>query len=268
MFKEITKKTRTFLGRCVKFTKRKYSLHLFSPLYEENQKKLEALRDIHKGERCFVVCNGPSLKAEDLDKIYNAGDISFGCNKIDKIFSQTKWRPKYYCIIDETLQYSQLDIMQKIPADLHFYRTESYITTRKVNHPCIWLNCDGSRALLTNPKFSEDASNVIYTIATVAYAMLEIAVYMGMREIYIIGCDCSYAMELTKDGKIVNHGGSSYFAGSNDKDNKTIIAATWEMIKVFEFTKRYANAHGIKIYNATRGGKLEAFERVDFDRLF
>ncbi len=30
----------------------------------------------------------------------------------------------------------------------------------------------------------------------------------------------------------------------------------------------YADIHGIKIYNATRGGKLEVFERVNFDSLF
>ena len=32
--------------------------------------------------------------------------------------------------------------------------------------------------------------------------------------------------------------------------------------------KKYADEHDIKIYNATRGGKLEVFPRVDFDSLF
>jgi len=36
----------------------------------------------------------------------------------------------------------------------------------------------------------------------------------------------------------------------------------------FEKAKEYADGHGIKIYNATRGGKLEVFERVNFDDLF
>lgn len=36
----------------------------------------------------------------------------------------------------------------------------------------------------------------------------------------------------------------------------------------FEKAKEYADGHGIKIYNATRGGKLEVFERVNFDALF
>ena len=32
--------------------------------------------------------------------------------------------------------------------------------------------------------------------------------------------------------------------------------------------RRFAEKHGVKIYNATRGGKLEVFERVNFDKLF
>ena len=37
--------------------------------------------------------------------------------------------------------------------------------------------------------------------------------------------------------------------------------------KSYEKAKEFTEAHGIKIYNATRGGKLEVFERVDFDTL-
>ena len=36
----------------------------------------------------------------------------------------------------------------------------------------------------------------------------------------------------------------------------------------YEVAKENAEKKGIKIYNATRGGKLEVFERVDFDSLF
>jgi hypothetical protein len=32
--------------------------------------------------------------------------------------------------------------------------------------------------------------------------------------------------------------------------------------------KEYADEHGIKILNATRGGELEVYDRVCFDSLF
>ena len=38
-----------------------------------------------------------------------------------------------------------------------------------------------------------------------------------------------------------------------------------KMIDAYKVAKQYADDHNIKIYNATRGGKLEVFERVDLD---
>ncbi len=32
--------------------------------------------------------------------------------------------------------------------------------------------------------------------------------------------------------------------------------------------KKYADKNGVKIFNATRGGMLEVFERVDLDDMF
>ena len=36
----------------------------------------------------------------------------------------------------------------------------------------------------------------------------------------------------------------------------------------YDYARKYADSNGIKIYNATRGGCLEAFQRVNFDSLF
>ena len=40
------------------------------------------------------------------------------------------------------------------------------------------------------------------------------------------------------------------------------------MILAYKEAKRISEEKGIKIYNATRGGMLEVFERVNFDDLF
>src|SRR5699024_7865108 len=70
-----------------------------------NRARIEALRNCHKGERCFIIGNGPSLRAEDLDKLKN--EITFACNRINLIFDQTDWRPTYYCITDLALFHSR-----------------------------------------------------------------------------------------------------------------------------------------------------------------
>ena len=63
-----------------------------------NSKRLKSYKDKHKGERCFLVGNGPSLTSSDLDLIKDEKTI--GCNMVYKIFDQTKWRPTYHCLID------------------------------------------------------------------------------------------------------------------------------------------------------------------------
>ena len=40
-----------------------------------------------------------------------------------------------------------------------------------------------------------------------------------------------------------------------------------EMLAEYDIAQEYAGAHGFRIYNATRGGQLEAFPRVDFDEV-
>ena len=52
-------------------------------------KALERFRGIHQGASCFLIGNGPSLRAEDLTQIKELGIPSFAFNRIYYIFDQT-----------------------------------------------------------------------------------------------------------------------------------------------------------------------------------
>lgn len=244
-----------------------FILYRISNVSVQNDELLKKLKGLHVGKRAFIVCNGPSLTSTDLDKIAAHEDISFACNKIENILSATIWKPTYYAVLDETYQYTLLNTINAIPARLKFFRESSFCVTRKVNGMKAFVNADGSKDLLDQCKFSEDASKVIYTVATTTYALFQLAVHMGIRELYIIGCDNSYAREISKDGTIRQTGRKSYFSAADKKEQST-AAAVWQMNIAYEYARKYADTHGIKIYNATRGGYLEAFERIDFDTLF
>lgn len=81
---------------------------------------LRSLKDVHKGERCFIVANGPSLRAEDLDRLQAAGEITFAMNRIYKIFPQTSWRPTYYACEDINIFHESQDAINALPAKLKF----------------------------------------------------------------------------------------------------------------------------------------------------
>ena len=58
-------------------------------------------KNLYAGKRGFVICNGPSLKIADLDKLEN--EICIASNKIYLAFDQTKWRPNFLTIADKIL---------------------------------------------------------------------------------------------------------------------------------------------------------------------
>ena len=52
----------------------------FHPWRRDSIKNLKQLKNIHVGERCFIIGNGPSLKKTDLSKLkdeYTIGTVSY-----------------------------------------------------------------------------------------------------------------------------------------------------------------------------------------------
>jgi hypothetical protein len=232
----------------------------------KNGKFIKSLKNIHLGKRCFIIGNGPSLRADDLDNLKN--EITFAFNRIYYIFDQTDWRPTYYCsednktIFNSKEEINSLNIKNKFfpvnfPWDykIHFRQAKYYIFKF------------GNRN--EEPKFSENIVKGIYWGNTVAYTALQVAVYMGFKEIYLIGVDHNFSRMINEKGEIiVDEEAKDYFSEKYNIDKKELYIPNIEIsTKAFTAAKRYADNHNIKIYNATRGGKLEVFERIDFNQI-
>lgn len=221
---------------------------------DKKYSRIKQLKNVHKDQRCFIVCTGPSLTLGDVEKLEK--EITFGVNSIVKLYNKTIWRPTYYGIID-------VNVYNKIKNEDISFRKYAFISDlflKKVKKPTFTdfmvFPMDAFELLRKSNgdvHFSNDIYKIVYDVATVVYSMLQIAVYMGFKEIYLLGCDCDYSGEK-------QHFSEYGMDVRNNPESEMVIAYT--------AAKQYADAHGIKIYNATRGGKLEVFERVDFDSLF
>lgn len=240
------------------------------PIVAMNKKKIQesapyvsAMHNIHVGQRCFIIGNGPSLKAADLTRLKEAGEFTFGCNRIYEIYDQTEWRPTYYCIQDRTLlKKSKEDIDNKVKQKRFIVLSlrQSYPQLEDAVYFQLTAGFDNEF-----PKFSENVLDGIYHGITVTYMCMQLAVYMGFKEIYLLGVDHNYAKMIDQNGKLVcQEGVTDHFSAKDTSDN---IPRLNETTLAYRSAKRYADTHGIKIYNATRGGKLEVFERVDFDTI-
>lgn len=231
--------------------------------------RLKQLRSIHSGKRCFIIGNGPSLRAEDLTTLHRAGDITFAFNRIYHIFSETPWRPTYYISQDMKMlsgcqeEVERLEAGAKfIPAELKWYYDIhlSGITPFHIKNE----EQDGF------PTFSDDISKQVINSLTVVYSAIQIAAYMGIREMYLIGVDHHFRTSMNADGQVViDPTAKDYFCEQYNQDKDQLyIPNTDKSTLTFLAAKKHCDARGIRIFNATRGGKLEVFPRVDFDRLF
>lgn len=224
--------------------------------------EIAQFKNIHLGERCFIVATGPSLTMKDLDILYQNKEFSIGMNRIFLAFEQTQWRPDYYmvcdrfCIHEEEEKIRAISVPYKFVSDrdADFWRT-------KAAEGVYRYHSHGNYVTDEIPPFSDDLVYGVYSRATVTYECIQLAVYLGFKEIYLIGVDFSFSSDY-KDKS--NHFISTYY----NENSKTSFFMQKESLEAYESAKEYAGAHGIKIYNATRGGKLEVFERRNFDELF
>lgn len=215
--------------------------------------QLEGMKGIHSGEKCFIVGTGPSLTFADLDSLQKCNAICFSMNMIFKGFHLTKWRPKYYIVEDADAirdywrEIVNLKIPYKFVADNNQYNIDE-----KSNIYQYHVHVE--EYLPDLPKFSEDISRKVYSGYTVTYVCLQFAMYMGFTEIYLIGIDFNYINDVSATE---NHFISNYHKESDGKSGFYYE----ECLASYESAKKYADSKGIKIYNVTRGGKLEVFPR-------
>ena len=99
------------------------------------------------------------------------------------------------------------------------------------------------------------------------------AYFLGFTEVYLIGMDFSYnvpdsakvdgnVIESTEDD--VNHFHPDYFG----KGKKWHDPKLHNVLKSYRLAKLMFELDDRKVINATVGGNLEVFERVDFNTLF
>lgn len=223
------------------------------------------------GQRCFFIGNGPSLRADDLTVLYERHEITFAFNRIYNIFSETPWRPDFYISQDEKMLSGCLDIVKTldlpvkfIPIQLKWYYgidipdTQYFnIADQQTDDPYVF-------------HFSNDIEHEIFNSSTVMYTAAQIAAYMGFKEIYLIGVDHHFQISQNNKGEIiVDNSAKDYFSDKYNEDKANLyIPNTEKSTLTYIAMKQQCSQRGISVFNATRGGKLEVFPRVDFDSLF
>ena len=234
----------------------------------EYGKAIRALKDSHKGEKCFVIGNGPSLTAEDLNRLQDSGIPTFAMNRVFKFFPQTKWRPTYYISEDILILKDTISDVEAIPSEITFIpiNLHWYENVDVKNAQYFWM--DYNSELKESFGLSLDCAHAVRCRGTVTSTCIQFAVYMGFTEIYLLGIDHNYSKSIDMNGNVVEDKSvKDYFVDNYDTDIKDQVvhdmrAPTLAFCDAEQLSRKLGT---FRIYNATRGGKLEVFERVDFD---
>lgn len=231
-------------------------------IYYNRHPELRRFKDIYKGKRVFIIGNGPSLRLEDLEVLYRNKEVCFGLNKIHKLFPYTAWRPDYICMADTRVIGACENELDRLTEDSIVFMADRYFCSDKVQY--VHLKSEYYAPNL--PGFSDDITEGVFWGYTVTYDLaMQISAYMGFAEIYLIGMDHNNVGAVTDVG---NHFASDYFSPKEVNLYKDVRANFGAMDLAYQKAELYSREHGFRIYNATRGGRLEIFERVDFDTLF
>lgn len=225
-----------------------------------------SIKGIHEGKRGFVIGNGPSLRTQDLERLNS--EITIASNKIYLIFQETSWRPSYFTVCDPLVW---LKIRHEVGRYVNLVHTYHHalgapLALRKKIKFWRYLgaqkNADGS--------FSKDFCLGAYGGGTVTYENLQLAVHLGLNPIYIIGCDHFYSGEENISGNalVEVNDQENHFIKNYRKPGEVVNSANLDLMnESYRRARSFAEQNGIKIYNATRRGHLEIFERADFDEV-
>ena len=244
----------------------------------KNDRKLTALRNKHKGKKCVIVGNGPSLKISDLNKLKDV--VTFGFNKIYLAFGETDWRPNYYMASDllflENYRDTLLNLkVTKLLPDhtVSYFKNDPHTIFYKENNPRVFQKYSLQIKPQYKPAFCPNTLETVFSGHMVPYNALQIAFFMGIREVYLIGMDHSWVLskkekkDNIRNRKVLVSGGEqNHFHPDYHTPGESWAIPNIELKEIsFAYAKQFYESHGGIIYNATRGGKLEIFPRKDLD---
>ena len=239
--------------------------------------RVEELRNIHAGKRCFIIGNGPSLKDADLTVL--ADETVFVTNWFANHESVSGISPDYYCICSHELFGGWGNAVPEFNADLR-HRIEQMPETTMVlpyrfmphiESGGLFTKHDRRYLLFDRPKMGIDEAQTIeldlskplhdgYTV--ILTFCLPLAKWMGFTEIYLLGVDSNYGISKPDDPKQYFYDSKLHTSSTSKFESlDRIWAPGGPVFQNYQIVKDVFFADGVTITNLTPGGRLEVFER-------
>lgn len=223
--------------------------------------RLAELKDAHRGQRAFILGNGPSLRRTDVSLLAN--EHTFGLNRVYLAFPQWGFQTSYFVSVNDlVIEQSAAEISQLPMPKFLAWRARRYIAPVA---DVVYLHSTYDGA-----KFAKDAKGRLWEGATVTYVALQLAYHMGFDRVVLIGVDHSFVSKgepnssVTSQGDDDDHFDPAYFG----RGFRWQLPDLETSERAFEMARQAYERDGRQVLDATIDGKLNVFPKVDYRTLF
>ena len=240
---------------------------VLDPRWRESCRRLDAYRNVYQGRRCFIIGNGPSLRQTDLTRL--KGEFTFGLNRIYLMFPELEFTTSCLVVVNEL-------VLAQSAAEMIALPLPKFFTWRARQHALSGLSFRQDPSLMFldtdftgSENFSGEATRRLFEGNTVTYVAMQLAFFMGFQEAILIGVDHNYVTQgkpnqaVISPGDDPNHFAPNYFG----KGYKWQLPDLEGNERAYRLARQaYADA-GRRLVDATVGGKLTIFPKVDYSSL-
>jgi hypothetical protein len=233
----------------------------FHPLRRKSIANLAALKEANRGQRAFILGNGPSLRKTDVSKLRN--EFTFGMNRVYLAFDEWGFETSYLLSVNDLVieQSAQEIAALKMPKFLS-WRSRQFI---QPDDHTTFLHSTYER-----PSFSKDVRTRVWEGATVTYVALQLAFHMGFEQVILIGVDHSFSSKGKANTTVVSQGeDKDHFAG-----NYFGAGFRWQLPdldmseRAYQMARSAFEEDGRQVLDATIDGQLTVFPKINYDSLF
>ena len=226
-------------------------------------KKNITFKGRHAGQRCFILGTGPSLNDLTEAQVKQLGsEVVFGLNSLHKSQIGRTLRPSYYALVDnnfwETLQHTYAEVVSEYKDSPPVFITDPRAkgVVEALHKECEAIYLYAKKYPIHEVSFELDRD--IYGLMNVVSVCIASAMYMGFKEIYLLGCDysafCSYGHGHCYDDE-EEMGSVSY--------NLAFYLKYYHITTEFHYLiAKLAKKHGIQVVNLTDVSLLDAYPRL------
>lgn len=228
-------------------------------------RKNVSFKNRFSGERCFILGTGPSLRLLTSDQIENLkGEYLFGVNSFYKADKFKILKPSFYALTDTKYldvssgEFSKVfkSYKEEPPVLITDYRSKAVLDDSLSFKGTVFLyqkNYPISNMRLDLSGNSSITMNVVGTC-------IQSAIYMGFKEIYLLGCDYSAFCNLGE--------GHCYDDAAELSDlkessyNLAFYLKYYHLTTVFHYLlRKEADKVGVRVINVTESSLLDAYPK-------